>query len=228
VEGSVENGRVRFDKLRIPYAGSYEHISGSMIREIERWNGKEPLFLSYQVDVWGEMRPDRLVELHEDLSARFPGKVEFVRADHYFNLYHQANDVPFNLCMAEATSVRTGDSSDGGVAADGTPATLWTAAEKGGQWLGFDFGEACRINRYVIRHAGDNGMEASRNTRDYTVLASLDGKSWKAVDVFKGNTRNVTDVEFAPVKARFVKITIQNPGADSIARVADVEIYGRR
>ena len=46
-------------------------------------------------------------------------------------------------------------------------------------------------------------------------------------DIFNGNKDNVTDVEFATVTARYVKITVNDGGADSTARIADVEIYGK-
>ena len=227
VAGSVENNRLHFDKLVIPYAGSFEHISGSLDREVRRWNGKAPLFLSYQVNVWGEMRADKIVELQEKLSRDYPGKVQFVRADHYFNLSNEANGVPFNLCMSAATSVRSGDpaASPDGVT-DGTPETLWTSAKNGRQWLGFDFTTPCQISRYVIRHAGASGMTRERNTRAWTLQASSDGKVWKTIDVFKGNAENVTDVDLAPVTARYVKIIVNDAGADATARIADVEIYG--
>ena len=229
VAGSVAGGRLRFDKLVIPYAGSYEHIRTSLDREIKHWNGKSPLFLSYQVDIWGEMKPDRIVELHGNLDERFPGKIEFVRADHYFNLYNEANGLPFNLTMAPRTSVRSGDSSSNpGAAMDGTPATMWSSSQTENRWLGFDFGESNRISRYVIRHAGMNGMHAGHNTRSYLVRTSPDGKSWKTLDAQKANTAPVTDVEFAPVAARFVKITVLDSGTDSTARIADVEIFGKK
>jgi hypothetical protein len=229
VAGTVENNRLRFDKLVIPYAGSFEHINGSLEREIRRWDGKAPLFLSYQVDVWSQLRPEKIVELQEKMERDFPGKVQFVRADHYFNLANQANGVPFNLCMAPATSVRSGDSAvpaDGVM--DGTPETLWTSKEAGKQWLGFDFEKPHKISRYVIRHAGETGMNRDRNTRAYTVQASLDGKSWKAIDALKSNAENVTDVEIPAVTARYVKITITDAGEDATARIADVEIYGTK
>jgi hypothetical protein len=79
----------------------------------------------------------------------------------------------------------------------------------------------------VIRHAGESGLNRNLNTRSYLVQASTDGKSWKNIDVFKGNQDNVTDVEFPAVSARLVKITVNDAGADSTARIADVEIYGR-
>ncbi|MES2439439.1 MAG: discoidin domain-containing protein [Verrucomicrobiota bacterium] len=229
VEGRLENNRIRFDKLVIPYAGSYEHISGSMNREIGRWDGKAPLFLSYQVDVWSELRAEKLVELHDNFTKQFPGKVEFVRADHYFNLSNESAGAPFNLAMAPKTTVKASDpSTNPDLAIDGTPATMWSAARSGKPWLGLDFGAQYRINRYVIRHAGDSGMNQSLNTREYAVQASVDGKNWKTIDVFKGNKENVTDVEFATISARYVKIIVSNPGGDSTVRIADVEVYGSR
>lgn len=229
VEGGVENNRVRFDKLVVPYAGSYDHIHGSLTKEIQRWDGKGPLFLSYQANVWGDLRPDRLLELRDKLNEQFPGKVEFVRADHYFNLSNKSAGLPFNLCMSAKTSVRSGDpaaSSDS--VTDGTPETVWESSEKTKQWLGFDFGDSYKLSRYVIRHAGENGLDRDRNTRDFTVQGSTDGKYWETLDAFKGNKENVTDVEFSPMIARYVKIIVNQTGSDSRARLSDIEIYGSR
>lgn len=154
--------------------------------------------------------------------------MEFVRADHYFNLYNEANSLPFNLCMSSETSVRSGDPSTiPGEVTDGTPNTLWTSPAKGRQWLGFDFGKPYQLSRCVIRHAGESGMSRDLNTRAYLVQASTDGKSWKIIDAFKGNANNVTDVEFPAMSARLVKIIVTDAGADSTARIAEVEIYGR-
>jgi hypothetical protein len=229
VAGGVENNRLKFDKLIIPYAGSYEHIHSSMKREISRWDGKEPLFLAYQVDIWNELKPDRILALHDEVNQEFKDKkTEFVRADHYFNLANEAGGQPFNLCMAPKTKVRSGDGSAVEAVTDGTPKTLWSSAAQGKQWLGFDFEKAYRIHRCVVRHAGDQGMKPVLNTRAFAVQASLDGKSWKTVYASKGNVANVSDIEFPKVDARYVKVNITDAGGDGTARVADVEIYGSR
>lgn len=226
VRGGVENKRLPFDKLIIPYAGSKEHLGGSLNREIGRWNGKAPLFLSYQANIWGELKPDRLLEIHDELNQRFPNKVQFVRADHYFNLFNQLNGIPYNLSLSPKSTVKAGLGNPE-PATDGTPVTMWSAQGNQNQWLGFDFGETHTIHRYVIRHAGDGGMSPDLNTRAFTVRASSDGKIWKNVDAITNNTRNVTDVDFPPVNARYVKITVQHPGKDGTARIADVEIFGK-
>ncbi len=227
VAGSVENNRVRFDKLVIPYAGSFDHIHGSLARKLQRWDGLAPLFLSYQVDVWGELRADRIVALQEKLNADFPGKVQFVRADHYFNLYHQANGVPFNLAMAAKTTVKCGDpSADTASAADGTPVTKWTCADVAKSWLEFDFSRIHRLSRSVIRHAGESGMGPEFNTRHYLLESSEDGAAWKPLHEIRDNTANVTDIDLPATNARYVRITVGNAGADATARIADVEFYG--
>jgi hypothetical protein len=226
VAGGVQNGRLRFDKLVIPYAGSFEHMHDSMAEKIRKWDGKSPLFLSYQVEAW-KMGPDRILALQEQFSKELPDKVSFVRADHYFNLQNEADNVPYNLCMAPATTVKGGD-GPAEAAVDGTPSTQWSTTEKGKRWLGFDFGAPKDIRRYVIRHAGDGGEERSRNSRAFTVEASLDGKAWKRVHKVTGNQHNVTDVDLAPVRARYFKVTIDDAGADGTARIAEVEVFGKK
>ncbi|MCW1885658.1 GxGYxYP family putative glycoside hydrolase [Luteolibacter flavescens] len=224
VAGGVQNGRLRFDKLVIPYAGSNEHMHGTMVERIREWDGKSPLFLSYQVEAW-KMRPERVLALQEQLEREYPGKISLVRADHYFNLMNQAEGVPYNLCLAPETVVKAG-AGDAALAMDGSPSTHWSTAEKDKRWLGFDFGAPKEVRRYVIRHAGDGGAEESRNSRAFTIQSSMDGKSWKQVHKVTGNLHNVTDIDLSPVKARYFKVTIDDAGADSTARIAEVEIFG--
>ncbi|QJE98862.1 discoidin domain-containing protein [Luteolibacter luteus] len=227
VASSVEDGRVRFDKLEIPYGSSREHLGGSLHRQIKRWDGKGPHFVSYQVDVWGQLRVHHLIELNEELQKEFPGKVEFVRADHYFNLFNEANGLPHSLTMSASAKVSSSAPSEKvEQAMDGTPTTLWSAAVPGKQSLSFDLGGSYKVRRCVIHHAGDNGMAPKENTKDFAVQVSTDGKDWKTVQLIKGNKDNVTDLEFPAVPATKVRVLIDKPGEDGTARIADVEIFG--
>ncbi len=228
VKSSVENDRLPFDKLVIPYAGSYDHLHGSISRNISRWNGEKPLFISYQADIWGELKPDRLMKVHDDIMKEFPDKVEFVRADHYFNLRNEADGLPYNLCMNAATLAKSDASGPLEALTDGTPETVWSSSKSGNTRVGFDFGKSHRISRYVIRHAGSNGMDPSLNTRDGRVQVSEDGKSWKNIGLIKGNTLDVTDVDCSPVSARYFRYAITGAGKDGTGRIADVEVYGSR
>lgn len=82
------------------------------------------------------------------------------------------------------------------------------------------------MNRYVVRHAGNAGLPESLNTRSFSVEVSNDGKEWTRVDTQNSNTSSVTDVDIIPVKGRYVRLLVHDAGADGVARVGDVEIYG--
>lgn len=92
----------------------------------------------------------------------------------------------------------------------------------------FDFGEVHEISRYVLRQAGAQGMSREYNTRSFIVQARAHGESWTTINRVEGNTEDVTDVDLAPVKARFIKITVTEAGTDSTARIAEVEIFGKK
>lgn len=225
---SIENNRVRFDRLVTPYESSYNALRTTLTNQINAWNGSSPTFLSAQVSIWGEMKPNRIVDLCNELNALHPGKLEFVRADHYFNLFNQASNLPFNLSMAAQTSVTgSAGSSSASSARDGTPYTLWTSAAPGVRSLTFNFGMPYNLSRYVIRHAGDTTLSQALNTRDYRFQVSTNGQLWATIDTCVSNTANVTDVEFPLVTAQYARILIDHPGLDTVARIADVELYGR-
>ena len=228
VVSSVENNRVRFDRLLTAYASTYTSLRDTLTNQISAWNGSAPIFLSAQVSIWGEMKPNRIVDLCNELNALYPGKLEFVRADHYFNLFNQANNLPFNLAMAAATSV-TGSAGSGNAnfARDGTPYTIWSSAAPGTRSLTFNFGAPYNLSRYVIRHAGDTGLSQTLNTSAYRFQVSADGQLWSTIDTCVSNMVNVTDVEFPLVTAQYARILIDQPGLDPVARIADVELYGR-
>ncbi|WP_035602119.1 discoidin domain-containing protein [Haloferula sp. BvORR071] len=229
VAGSIENGRLPFDKLVIPYAGSYQHMSDSLKKEVRDWDGKAPLFLSYQVEAWKEMRADRIVALRDEMAREFPGKVEFVRADHYFNLHNEAKGLPFNLSLTAGVTAKTdGGKTDAAVVLDGSASTLWTAEKEGKQQLDLDLGGDYLVSRCVIRHAGDAGLDPALNTREFALQASTDGKSWKTIHVVKGNKDRVSDWDLPPVKAKQLRVLINNAGADGKARIGEVEVFGKR
>ncbi len=227
VNPSIENNRIRIDRLVQAYASTYTDIRNSLNTQIGNWNGNAPLFLSTQVNIWGEMKPNRIVDLRNELATLHPGKFAFVRADHYFNLFNEANNLPFNLSMSPQTAVTASGGGNPNVAIDGSPSTVWTSAASGPRSLTFDLGGSYNLHRYVIRHAGDAGLDPALNTRDYRFQVSADGILWSTIDTYVGNQANVTDVEFPLVTARYVRHLIDHPGLGPAARIADVEIFGR-
>lgn len=228
VNPSIENGRLRFDRLVEAYSQNYANIRDALNTQINNWNGTSPLFLSTQVSVWGEMKPNRIVDLCNELNSRHPGKLVFVRADHYFALFNEANNLPFNVVMSGQTTVTSSDTgSNPSLAGDGTAYTMWASSAAGKRSITFDFGRLYNLHRCVIRHAGDTGMNRSLNTRAYRLQVSANAYTWSTIDAQAGNLDSVTDVEFPLVTARYARIVVDDPGADGVARIADVELFGR-
>jgi hypothetical protein len=226
VTASVADGRVRFDKLVIPYVGSFRHLSDSLDGELRKWDGKSPLFLSYQVAVWNEMKPNRIVELAEQINKQH-ANVEFVRADHYFNLYNEAHGLPFNLAMSASTTIRSSDAASQPQAAiDGTSATAWTTRATGAKWLEIDLGKAYRLTRYVIRFASPNDAGGPRAAPDYAVQVSNDETTWTMADNRRGAADDTVDATISAVDARYLKFTFADAGAASTTRVAEAEVFG--
>jgi hypothetical protein len=89
VEASVENDRLRFERLEIPYAGSSEQLRRSLERRYARWDGESPEFVAYQASIWSRLQPERLIQLMSEIKRQHP-HIEFVRADHYFELERAA------------------------------------------------------------------------------------------------------------------------------------------
>ena len=211
------------------YANGPDVITDFFNRDIKNFKGSEPMFVSGQCTVW-EAGPDKLVALTSKLNALSPGNVEIVRADHFFNLYNEAHHLPFDLTMMESMKVTSSPSTtDAALAADGSPSepNMWVSSETDGAgWVQCDFGEPYLISRFVVRHAQAAGLGRELNTRDFTVETSVDGNTWTAVGSYSANTEAVTDASIEPVEARYVRVSVTDAGADGIARIGDIEVYG--
>lgn len=232
VASSVENDRLPFDRLVVPYVGSFEHIHRSLTRRAEGWDGAEAAFFAYQVDVWGEMKADRLVALREQLEQEFPGKFEFVRADHYFSLRNQARGLPFNLCLTSGAGLTLSGAAQAGEASaamDGTPSTVLSVPDRKELQLDFNLGRPAALTRLVLRHAGAAGLAGNLNTRDFTVWSSADGSVWNELCTVEGNAADVSDFDLPAQTdaAKFVRIKLSGAGMDGVFRIADVELFGK-
>ncbi len=209
------------------YASGINVIYRFWRRPISQFDGTKPLFLSSQGESW-KMGPDNIVKLRDSLDRLSPGNVVICRGDHFFALYNEAHGMDFNLTLnADMTVTSSPSATDASFAADGTPSRMWVSEKKGEKWIVFDFKKEYAIDRYVVRHAGETGMDASLNTRSFTLETSPDGKKWTVADKQKGNTLMVSDMDIPEVMARFVRLKITDPGKDGIARIGDVEIYGK-
>ncbi|HEY8086713.1 MAG TPA: glycoside hydrolase family 76 protein [Polyangiaceae bacterium] len=114
---------------------------------------------------------------------------------------------------------------------DGKVTTKWcSGATSTGYWLDVDLGSVAAVGRIIVRHAGAGGESTAWNTRDFSLSASDDDKTWTPLASVTGNTRDVTIHRFASTQARYVRMGITAPQTDPktvAARIDELEVYGR-
>lgn len=225
----VQDNRLAFIPNLPCYASGVDVIYSFWKDAIAGFDGKAPLFLSAQGESW-KMGPDNIAELKRELEKLSPGNIVICRGDHFFNLYNEANHLPFNLAMSPELKVSSsGTDTDDSFAADGSAGrnNMWiSSGDEGSAWITLDFGKEYLIDRYVIRNASAAGLPSWMDTKGFTVEVSRNGKSWTRADERKGNAGSVVDADIVPVKGRYVRISVTDPGRDGIVRIADIEVYG--
>ena len=198
-----------------------------------RYNGGAPVFVAAQASVWAFHDIGEVAALKEDLCSYYAeaygaDAVEFVRADHFFNLYYEAYGLPVDITLRPENSADAGrGAGTADSTTDGSCATLWTAEEPGEKSVVYSLGAKYTLNRVSLYHAEAAGLDPSLNTADFTVSVSTDGETWTEKAHVTGNRGACSDVRFDAVDASYVKITLNDPGADGVARIADIGIYGR-
>ena len=201
-----------------------------------KYDGGAPVFVATQIDTWAFHNIADVVALERDLSeyySRFYGRdvVEFVRADHFYNLYYEAHGLPQDVTLKpELTATATSNDGDGMLTTDGAcrADSLWAAAEPGEQSVTYDLGATYEIREIDLYHAQTAGLDAALNTAAFRVEVSADGTNWTKAAEVTGNTAARSVVKFKAVTGAYVKVTVTEPGADGIARIADIDIYGNK
>lgn len=199
-----------------------------------RFNGKVPVFVATQVSVWAFHDINEVAKLEQHLSdhyAEIYGKdvVEFVRADHFYNLYYEAKKLPQDITLKkELTVTATSNSENANLVADGTcqSESVWTSDEEGTQTLTVSLGETYELQEITLYHAECSGFDKTLNSEAFTVEIGTDAEDFRKVADVKGNSESTTNLRFKKAKGNTVKITITNPGEDNIARLADIDIWG--
>ena len=122
----------------------------------------------------------------------------------------------------------TNESESGPKAVDGKLNTKWCAVGTGKHNITIDLGKSEKINQVLIDHAQKGGESPDMNTSDYTIEISKDNQNWTEVVNVKKNKLGETKDSFKQTEARYVRITAIKPtqGADSAARIYEVEVYG--
>lgn len=113
-------------------------------------------------------------------------------------------------------------------AVDGDITKKWCATGPAPHELTIDLGEVCTVSALDISHAEAGGENADMNTKSYTISVSEDGTAFTEVKSITRNSSGTTHDAFAPVTARYVKLSVVKPtqGSDSAARIYEVQVYG--
>lgn len=128
---------------------------------------------------------------------------------------------------AKATSF-TNDNEAPGFAVDGDKTKKWCATGTSPHELTVDLGMVDLVSQIAIAHAEAGGESPDMNTKAYSLSVSEDGVDYKDVVQVTRNTSGNTIDTFAPVKARYIKLSVIKPtqSSDTAARIYEVEVFG--
>ena len=103
-------------------------------------------------------------------------------------------------------------------AVDGDPGTYWSSQFKDGAWLAVDLGAAKKIGRVCIQW--ENAFAKS-----FSVEVSPDGKTWTEVYKTDDGKGGASEIKFAPVEARHVRLTCTKRGTEFGNAVYEMEVF---
>lgn len=220
------------------YDGDLPRVQNILDGDLLNYNGRQPEFRLAQIVGW-DMNVRVVNEMCETLKEKYGDLVEFVRADHLAMLYAEYNGSTYNVALRADVTASGSDSGetvdeqeisyDASQIVDGSTAKYkgWKYSGEE-QWITVDLGEVYEIDRYNISLAGTGYYSKDCNLKAFKVQVSTDGEKWTTIDTVKKNTDNILDKTFEATEARYVKIAIDDAGSDGVARIQELEIYGKK
>lgn len=211
-------------------------MTGDIERAVNylKYDGSAPVFISCQVSVWAFHNVGEVIQFEQSLSDKYAAiygedVVEFVRADHYFNLYNEANGLPYDLSLRSDIEASARDNSLGTeLLLDGTQDTVWVSDIEGETSLVFDLGGNYELSELSIFFAESEGERytAADNVRALIAEISSDGENWTVLTSLSDNSADWVNLPFDAAEGSLLRLTITDPGESGIAKLADVNIVG--
>jgi hypothetical protein len=103
-------------------------------------------------------------------------------------------------------------------AVDGDPATYWSSTFADPAWLAVDLGEVRKISR--VRITWENAY-----SKVFTVQASRDGQRWTDLFTDENGKGGVSEVKFAPLESRHVRIWCVKRGTQWGHAIRELEVF---
>lgn len=116
-------------------------------------------------------------------------------------------------------------------AVDGDPATYWSSTFADPAWLAVDLGEIRRISQGRINWQNDsrqNGSWQDAYSKAFVVLVvqvSRDGQNWTDVFTEENGRGGISEIEFAPVEARHVRIFCTRRGTQWGHAIRELQVF---
>ena len=182
-------------------------------------------FFMGQADAWHTSVHD-FVRLANELREEYPGRFVFVRPDHFMMLLKESYGRPFLVSLQKKAQASRDNGGGPALVTDGSFTTGWESPVPGKAYVEIDLGESVLLDRYVLKNAECAYRDKSLNTKAWELQISADGGRWTTVDAVTGNEAAIVYRGLSKRSARYIRLAIDDPGADNIARVQDLEIYG--
>jgi len=211
------------------YDGDVPRVQKIIEEQIDKWNGKKPAFMMPQFVAW-EVSVAQINTVCKNLTAKYGDKVEFVRADQLMALYREAHDTPYNIALQSENVTASGE-DEGFEASKAVNGTFtrgqgWKCSDEGEKWIMIDLQQTYKISRYNLMLASTGYEDKDKNIIGFKVQASSDGENWTDIDEVTANQSSIVDKYVDEFEAQYVRILVTNSGADSAARIQEMELYG--
>jgi len=82
---------------------------------------------------------------------------------------------------------------------DASLETRWASGYKDGEWIYLDFGKPKTVSKAVIKWE-------TAYAPSFEILSSDDAVNWQRIVLLEGQTGGTSEIVFAPVKARYIKL----------------------
>ena len=103
-------------------------------------------------------------------------------------------------------------------AVDGDPSTYWSSDFQDGAWLAVDLGAAKKISRVSIEWE-------TAFAKSFSLQVSTDGKNWTNVYKTDNGKGGISEIKFAPVEARHVRLVCTKRGTQWGNAVCEMGVF---
>lgn len=125
----------------------------------------------------------------------------------------------------ESYSAQVNDGEGAAKLLDGDASTKWCDNATDRPWAVVELPEKCYVDKFVIRDCRTR-EEQFKNVDQYRISVSEDGTDWHTVvDAKNRKTDDIKVDNIAPVEARYVKLEVKRPAADTATRIYGFDVY---